>query len=440
MTTPTYVRSTDGNDADNGSTWALAFASLAGFAAVDSAGDTVYLSQAHSESTAASVNYNFAGTLAAPTKIIGANDGAAPPTAVSTAPAIAVTGGGNDLGLNSGSTYWYGINFTIGTAANSGAITFGAAGHISRFEACSFTALSNTAAVFKTGGGTSTKVVFESCTFKFATTAQLIQVNGNVKMRGGSVLSGSSANVVMFDFQTLGDLTVEGFDMSNCASSVDLCKTTAGTGITYRGRFIDCKLPSSWSGSPHNGTPNAGAVVELINCSAGAVNYAYWRKVYAGEIKHETTVVKTGGATDGTTTLSWKFVSNANAIAPLVGLESQELLVWNDTVGSPVTATVEVLTDNVTLKDDEAYIRLRYLGSSATPLATLLTDNKADPLATAANQTSSSVTWTTTGIGTPIKQKLSATFTPQMKGYVIAEIVLMKPSTTMYADPTLTLS
>ena len=41
----------------------------------------------------------------------------------------------------------------------------------------------------------------------------------------------------------------------------------------------------------------------------------------------------------------------------------------------------------------------------------------ADPLAAAANITTSTATWTTTGLTTPVKQKIAITFTPQMKGY-----------------------
>ena len=59
-----YVRSTDGNNADNGSTWALAKATIAGAAAIDAAGDTVFVSDAHAESTAGAVTLTFAAEQA----------------------------------------------------------------------------------------------------------------------------------------------------------------------------------------------------------------------------------------------------------------------------------------------------------------------------------------------------------------------------------------
>ena len=59
-----YVRSTDGNNADTGLTWALAEADL--HTPTWAAGDTVYVSQAHAQSTAAAITIDLNGTLAAP--------------------------------------------------------------------------------------------------------------------------------------------------------------------------------------------------------------------------------------------------------------------------------------------------------------------------------------------------------------------------------------
>ena len=119
---------------------------------------------------------------------------------------------------------------------------------------------------------------------------------------------------------------------------------------------------------------------------------------------------------------------------------SPEIVVWNDTTGAAKTVTVEIVTDGVTLTDGECWLEVMYLGTSGVPLGTLIRDAKADVLASAANQTSSSETWTTTGLTTPIKQKLSVTFTPQEKGFFIARVVLAKPSTTVYVDPKLTVT
>src|SRR5574340_915503 len=85
-----YVRSTDGSNTDNGTTWELAKLDLSGAAAIDAAGDNVYLSQVHAESTATAVSLYFAGTVGNPTKIVCVNDGAAPPTAVAITATVTV--------------------------------------------------------------------------------------------------------------------------------------------------------------------------------------------------------------------------------------------------------------------------------------------------------------------------------------------------------------
>jgi hypothetical protein len=80
-------------------------------------------------------------------------------------------------------------------------------------------------------------------------------------------------------------------------------------------------------------------------------------------------------------------------------------------------------------------VEVEYLGTSGFPLSVTSSDRAATILATPANQTTSSETWTTTGLTTPVKQKLSVTFTPQEKGPIIARVYLAKASTTVYVCP-----
>lgn len=154
----------------------------------------------------------------------------------------------------------------------------------------------------------------------------------------------------------------------------------------------------------------------------------------------ETTLVRTGGASDGTTALSWKVVSDTTATfnRPFI---TQEIVQWNETTGSSVTATVEILHDSATnLTDAEVWVEVMYLGTSGVPLGEWISDRKADVLASAADQTTSGATWTTTGMSNPNKQKLSVTFTPQEKGFVHARVCIAKASKTLYVCPKLELS
>ncbi len=176
----------------------------------------------------------------------------------------------------------------------------------------------------------------------------------------------------------------------------------------------------------------------MWNCDSGDTNYRVWIEDYAGSVKHTTTIYK--DSFSGGTAHSLVFASSANARYPLITLAGPDFFADNSTVGSSVTATVEIVTDNVTLTDAECYLEVMYMGTGGVPLGTWIRDSKADVLASAANQASSSESWTTTGLGTPVKQKLSVTFTPQEAGYVIGRVVLCKASTTVYVDPELVLS
>ena len=65
-----FLRSTDGTDSDDGSTWALAKGTLTGAFAAASAGDTIYVSDNHAESQSAEMTLTSPGTNAAPVKVL----------------------------------------------------------------------------------------------------------------------------------------------------------------------------------------------------------------------------------------------------------------------------------------------------------------------------------------------------------------------------------
>jgi len=174
----------------------------------------------------------------------------------------------------------------------------------------------------------------------------------------------------------------------------------------------------------------------MYNCDNADTNYQMWIEDYTGSVKHETTLIKTSGASDGTTGISWKMATTANAEYPILALKSPEFMVWNDTTGSSKTVTVDILHDSATnLTDAEVWLEVQYLGTSGYPDSTFISDAKADVLATAADQSTAGGTWTTTGMTNPNTQQLSVTFTPQEKGPFICRVLLAKASYTIYVDP-----
>lgn len=441
-----YVRSTDGSNSDNGSTWALAKLDLVGAAGIDAAGDVIWVSQAHAESTAGAISPAWAGSQSNPTRIICGDDSAAPPTALATTATVTTTGNSNISLASDRYCYVYGITFVAGSGASGTASILLAASSgtplYSEFEECSFQlASTGTSSVINSNNSNQHTIRLRDCTFKFAATAQKISnsSSGKLIITGGSVLPGSSAITEFVNPGFASETYIDGVDLSNCAAAMNV-----STSSQPNSRLVirNCKMPASWSGSVHSGTPAVGALYELFNCSDGDVNYRYERKDQWGTITHQaSTLVRTGGATDGTTPLSWKMVSNTTPEWKHQTLDSNEIVVWNETVGSAITVTLEFLHDSATnMTDREIWMEAQYLGTSGVPLSSFIDDAATGYLTTAADQADSSETWDTTGMSNPNTQKMSVTFTPQEKGFIVVKAKLAATSKTVYVCPKLTIS
>ena len=443
-TEPTWVKTAGSTTTDNTvtwtaripSTWENATLTLAKAAANDAAGDNIYVAHDHSETTASAMVLAFAGTLANPVKVICTNSSTG---AISTG-AFVATSGTNTLSLTGG-CYVYGIWFKSGSGTGSVDLRLNNAGNSPQtFESCTFETGST--------GNNTNRIVFNqnntfgniyatviNCGFKFNHTSQGINCWFGI-FTGCYIVSGSANVTYLFNsaYTALAYFKCIGFDLSNLSPTVGILSNASSThGLV---QLLNCKMPSGWSGSVNSSTIARTFTAALYNCDSGATNYRLWIETYAGSIKSETTLVKTGGATDGTTPISWKLASTANAneyVAPLI---TDDMAIWIDTTGASKTITVDILHDSVTaLTDAEVWLEIDYLGSSAAPLGTPAADKRATVLTTPTNQATSTATWTTTGMTNPNKQKLEVAFTPNMKGFVYARVNLAKASYTIYVDP-----
>lgn len=435
-----FVRSTDGSDADNGSTWALAKAKLSGATAIDAAGDTIYVSDNHSDTTAGAVTLSLAGTFASPVRVLCVDDAGDPsgPTTLATTGAVAATGA-NAISI-SGVGYIYGLTFTAGSGTSSANVNIGTGDLDYIFaEQCTFicdgTGTSSRVLCGSTTSGTEARVHWRNCSVRFDGTDQaLATAHCKFTWEGGALLSGGAAlpaQVLKLQADQ-ADVVISGVDFSAGDAAMNLVfgsSLAAGTVI-----FRNCKLPTSWSGVPASPTA-ANVRVEMWNCDATDTNYRMWITDYFGNVKTETVIVRTGGASDGDTPISWKLTTDADAEYPMMVLRSPEIVVRHTTTGSK-TATIEIVHDSVTaLTDAEVWLEVMYLGTSGFPLGVWASDAKADVLASAASQTTSTVAWTTTGITNVNKQKIAVTYTANEKGYAHLRVCLAKASYTVYACP-----
>lgn len=412
------------------------------------AGDTLYVSNAHSESVASAITINTQGTLVSPSRVLCVVE-ANPPTALSDTATVTTTGA-NGI-VFEGTHLIHGVNFVAGNSNVSGInIHFSSlgTGGSQFYRECSFNLLNGNAnSRIYVGSGSSQLeriVRWENCDIAFSEFRQFIQVAGaTFQWLGGGTLVGTSTPtgnglVGCYDGGRFGKADISGVNLSGFASGLVLCTNQAAIDATYR----NVRLPSAWSTSTAiTSTPSQlGSKLSLYNCDSVDTNYELSILRYEGTISEEVIVIRAGGANNGTTNLSYKLVSTANAEYPNITLDTPEIVRWNDTIGTPITVSVETLTDNVTLTNEQCWIEVQYLGTSGFPISSFISDAKADVLTTATNQDTSTATWVTTGITTPVRQRLSVTFTPQERGFLHAVVKLARPSTTVYVDPKITVS
>lgn len=450
-----YVRSTDGNDSDNGSTWALAKATLGAAITAASAGDTIYVSHQHAETFTTSQSWTLSDVASNPIYVICVNDSAEPPTASATSATITNITTSSSVTII-GNAYFYGITIGTGVTSGTGNMTFGS-NTDSRlvFEDCGLDLLTTNAnAQFRFGTsstGFDAYFRFQNCDFVFSASSGGFAVgNARVEINGGSVVSNSGTGGVLIEqFYQGGSVSMSGVDMSGLPSDFDLITGSATTPSIQKLR--NCKFPDSWSGSLFASSVPVFARGEVSNCSSTDANYEVDVEDAFGKVVDETAIYRTGGASDGVVAgLSWKIVTSSSCGGQPARFYSPEMVVWNDTIGSPVAAKVHIIHSGVgggtagDFKDDEVWLEVQYYGTNGLPISSFLTDayfdeNGGNRLAAGVDQPDSAATWASSP-STPVEQELSVTFTPYEKGFVIARVVCAVADKTLYVCPKIELS
>lgn len=436
-----YVRS-GAAGAGTGADWANAYTTLSAAMNSKAAGDTFYVSEDHNESAAAQLVLSFPGVLGNPVKVICVNHlGSVPPASADlrTTGVISNTGANNIV--MSGAAKLQGLTLNNGTGVGSTSFVLGSAANSHLiFENCALKLVASGAGstfLLGNGGFVGSVVELINTPLSFAATGQKV-TNAGVSFKWRDTLSALLGTIptTLFDWNGAarsGIFELNGIDLSAAGAG----KTLFGNSATNCGvaRVVDCKINASVTKASTPSSPG-GQEIDFVRCDSSGVNYSTSLVRYAGTLDHETAIVRTGGASDGTTPISWKVVTSANAnlLEPFV---CPPIAIWNDVSGSLVTATVEgVWGGGAVPNDDEIWIEVEYLGSSGSPQGSFVNDSKADILAAGTGQTGSSETWG----GSTTKFKLGVTFTPQQKGWILARVKAAKASSTFYIDPKVTLT
>jgi hypothetical protein len=425
----------------NGTTWANAYTTLVVAFTGKLAADVFYVAHDHAETTAATINLTTAGTIASLTKVICVNrSGSVPPVSADRRATATVTTSSNTGSINfAGYTHYDGIIFFSG--GPSGVCGFGlpSATASIRFDNCSLrlvtTGTTSKVWLSNTGGVVATYVEFNNTTVSFAAIQQCIEVGGLFKWRNTPSAVLGTVPTRLFALLTTrgGEVECIGVDMSALGSGKTIVDAGVG-GSNHKLRFIDCKLNASVTKSSAPVSQGASEL-DFIRVGSAGVNYSVYRHRTGGSLTEELTIVRSGGATDGTTPLSWRIDTTANSNYSLP-FECPVIAIWNDTTGSAKTATIEGIASALPT-DQEIWVELEYLSDASSPIGGFVNDGTPDLLTTPANQTSSSATW---GGALTGKFKLGVTFTAQQKGWLYCRVKCAKPSSAFYIDPLITLT
>ncbi|TIO62933.1 hypothetical protein [Mesorhizobium sp.] len=435
-----YVRS-GAAGAGTGADWTNAYTTLAAALTAAAAGDTIYVSEDHAESQASAMSFSNAGTVSNPVYVICVNHlGSVPPVSADLrTTATVTTTGTNSITFANGGAYFEGIIFNSGTGAGAAQIILpNIASAALVFKNCSLRINSTGSGkiLLGNGGVNNNLVELINTTLSFGGTGQGLTVGGTVfKWRDTASALLGTVPTTLFDWRTGtgSDVTISGVDLSAAGSG----KTLIGNSVSeaVRVQVIDCKLNASVTKYATPGSP-ASVDVDFYRSGSSGVNYNVSRGRYAGTLDEETTIVRTGGASDGTTPLAWKIVTTANVTYP-IPFEAPPIAIWNDTTGSTVTATIQgIWGGGAVPNNDDIWLEVEYLGDASSPKASFVNDGKADVLASGTGQTAGSGTWG----GSTTKFSLDVSFTPQQKGWILARVKAAKASSTFYIDPKVTLT
>lgn len=435
--------------AGTGANWANAYTTLGAALAVATNADTIYVSNTHNAST------TLAKTLTCPTSpglriLVVVPSGTSGNSGLATG-AIEAIGAGTYALIINGYAYIYGMSFYGSTNNAQGAVIRLADANPASaglyFDTCVFQSRSATTAATtgfligspRASNSSDNIVSFKDTTFKFGSTGQSFHLgNGRLFFQNMSFdTTGSAPTTLLQGRPGAGSCVIEASDLSgeSWSNLVGVAWTS-----TYDILLRNCKLPSGTALTTGTYSGPGGVVIRMENCDSGDTQYNVALGSYSGTTVDESTIVRTGG---GATSL--RMDTSANTKFPYLTL-TVEGARYNSVVGTAQTLTIEFIHDTSSASGQgsgtsfaytnaELWVELQYQGTSGFPLALIdLDDRAANVLSTPADQPSSSATWTTTGMTTPVKGKMECTFTAQEAGYLLFKVCFAAPSKVVYVD------
>ena len=362
------------------------------------AGDSVYIADSHSENlvyAATHYSINGSGTPGNPIKIYSVDK-----TDDSLSAGALVSLNASSMSMRfSGYGYSYGVTYKVDTSAGPGIIgpTFGDSSWILESDGgivLQITAANQIISQGEYGNRHSLTIINGSISFGHSTNEIQMENGAIFVWRGGSLLG--TPPVRLFGVcSDMAKAVVEGVDLSNLGNNSLLTPVSLAL---YDFLFTRCKLPTFFNVIQNPWIIPRQGRVRLHHCSAGNDTYNFVESSFEGTCVDETAVVRTGGASDGTTPISMKMISSAGTNeGGMNALESPPIHGWTESAVEKTFAIQGVWDNAVNLQNDEIWMELQYPANNTDGLGALAT-SRCSPLAAPADVAASGESWATGGI------------------------------------------
>lgn len=453
-----YLSSVDGNNADDGLSWANAKATMVGaLAAATDASNTVYIDSAHAESFGASANFDWdVATSGAHVAAIcvnrstGAHTTGATFTATTNGAALRIGNAARDQRF-----YFEGISVTMNSGGSPNSISFGGAAandiyievQNSTFNTPG-TINSTTTSPLLFGSTISnpsverTQLRFSNCSFatvdSTTTPSTLIRYCNALFMGCSFSHAGSNKSPTLFQGTTSSgrmrcDLMISDCDLSNWNTTggnyFNVANLTSGKVI-----LKNTKL-SSTPGFVTGTWPNNNGSITVINTDGADTIDSFEYRNRLGTLTENTSIYADDGGQFDSAGYSFQIVTTSSASEenPFI---TPWFARWNEST-SEIDVGFRVTHDSATdLHNRNTWSIIEYPASASFPNYTAVSSRNAEPFdGTSVDWTNDAESWTGTGgFSNPNTQTIQSTFTPAEKGLLRGRVDIAIASKTLYLD------
>lgn len=437
MAGPYYVRSSDGNDVDDGLSWANAKATFGAAVTLAAAGERIYVDDDHQETLAVDTTYTFAGTEGNPVKVIVVTTDTTTAVANYNSANQWIEGDTNNAHIIMvGEVYFWGIYLEWG----DGNLSVFADGKTHIFEKCKLELNETAGDYFQVGeDNTALKLIDTDVAFVDSGARLQLRSPSSFIWRGG-ILTGNVDSLI--DIYLEGpSVEIIGVDLSAMVGGtiIEIIETDERFRAVLKGIKLNATPPALITAGI---SPERGSEIIMDIADNGNTIYKFRREYQYGYAQDETSKVITGKALyDGTNEFTVKMVSRATPTPTFYDPWRYHLTTLRETgFAANRTYTVHIAQDHASvqpdaLENDEIWLEVVYPDDS-TAKYNITNDKIATPTTTPAAQTTSTESWEGLAATTRL-QELAVTVNSAdgKNGPVEIWVCLAKESKTVYVCP-----